>query len=1239
MAVPMEHTNVPALPPLAPVSEGRAETAAASSKRCTPRRVGGPTPPLPLPPGQLQRALRAATAGSACSGEASRSGASRIGGCQSARGSSARRRGSGSDGMASKDVQTAGDSLRNGERLRQPAPQASAALGAAAGVFAEVDGGERRGSGESARQVFEVGTVVEDGSSAASTTGAKAGHAASDLGIPVDQLIHRSPMFKDCGYDFLETLALQMRKILFQQGKAIIERGSQVPFSMFFVIWGSVSLDSLAEDCEILRPGDSFGEAMLLGMTSRWRTGVRAKTQCMICELSRAVLEKTLEEYPDQASHFAEVVETLGQREVAIERILLRCASLRGAGEGFLRELASHMDRRVYFPGQRIFAEHSHDSALYAVDCGSFVLDVAGRVVHRQSVPSMKVKLRSEEEGREKKRHSEPKVGGELQEASDVIFQYMERTHVRLHELFFEVDKDRTADEMSAMLTQEEIASWLEGHLECSRDLAGALLREIDADGNGKLTYAEWLTIMRQKQRAWMKRKAANAQRDEDASPEQEEQSITERQVGREGRPVDAGIIGENILLGLCKHRVSGAIASHLCSIQVLFRATFLAVLARNPQERARIRDLIGVDPCSSEAAASLPQPLHMWHLRHYPLLSGHHVSEPFLQYLLDHTRLMILGPGETLPLDSLRRYVHDAEDEGMWPSFCFVHRGCIEEVGLEQDHFQEDDVTAGDVLCSHGTIRATALSYISIVYNSVVARAMEKFKTERDALLPRLLTMRQSPKGDQLSPNPSWLSHPHRVGTLLRDGSIFAGASLPFIEELVGRGSLRIYMPGQCISEENSKVSSLFVLTSGTANCVRESFDGTADHKIQLLTKYSTLSPGAIFGELVLCAPIAKRTLSVVAGTVCTTWEMAERSIMQLLEGYPSEKRDFLHIVQEQLEKHLAPRVYSLPVFARFSASFRTLLTVNCKRHLYLAGEVVFREGALGERFYILSFGQAALQLCHQHVMSVRAGSYFGFSMLAADGSHQRDRYPATMVTESLCQILVITKTAYQHVLNKHLYDAEIAAVVEEDERGRAQRQRLCFSRMAARRRNLHCIVDALLRPADSALSSSVAGAPGPGLYAAQMVKLTISAWRTLIIRRKENIKEEEEQRLQNASRIEQWLVKRQKQLQHIQPRQEMRKLLDTNVNTRGVLKLPVKPPLSEPVVPSRLFAASQPVSPYLSPSPLWNASPAATAVFLKVASEMASPRRGHRRLPALSHSEQSSAEEMPNAVPKANG
>lgn len=88
-------------------------------------------------------------------------------------------------------------------------------------------------------------------------------------------------------------------------------------------------------------------------------------------------------------------------------------------------------------------------------------------------------------------------------------------------------------------------------------------------------------------------------------------------------------------------------------------------------------------------------------------------------------------------------------------------------------------------------------------------------------------------------------------------------------------------------------------------------------------------------------------------------------------------------------------------------------------------------------------------------------------------------------------------------------------------------------------------------------------------------------------MLRTTELRREEEEQRVMNARRIDQWLTRRREQMELAKPKAELQNLIFHNLTKRGPLKLAKRKSQAPSPLPSQVWEESE--SPYMSPSPVW--------------------------------------------------
>ncbi|CAK0875143.1 unnamed protein product, partial [Prorocentrum cordatum] len=335
-----------------------------------------------------------------------------------------------------------------------------------------------------------------------------------------------------------------------------------------------------------------------------------------------------------------------------------------------------------------------------------------------------------------------------------------------------------------------------------------------------------------------------------------------------------------------------------------------------------------------------------------------------------------------------------------------------------------------------------------------------------------------------------------------------------------------------------------------------------------------------------------SKRNATIIAGSMCSVWEIEHSDVRGILERHQMERQNFLHLVEEHLDRQVASRIVEHPLFAGFHQQFRTLIGVNCERRLYFAGEAVVREGVVGDRLFVFNLGAARVEMLGQRLASVQGGgAHFGFAMLRPVGV-TKERYAVTVTAETMCQVLMVTRSSFEHALNKYpeMREAARALELEESRRYRWQvdRARSLVKTQVQRSQNLRCIMEAF---GGVVLTR---GASEDSETRRQIERAFFEAWRGQASRAAEARREAESFRASGERHIEKWLVRRRAQMSEAKRR---RASLDGGTEEEP-------PPPAWAAAPRSAREARprhQPVpvdaggSPYLSPVPLWRRAPPA--------------------------------------------
>lgn len=933
----------------------------------------------------------------------------------------------------------------------------------------------------------------------------------------LEKLIHAAPIFSECSFDFVETVLLHMKKLLYRSGQAIAEEGRSYPASMFIILWGSATVTCLGDKCKTLVEGQSFGEVNMLGLSPSWSSSVHAKTACMVCEVTKQCLEDALAGHPVEAaffsSRFGSQARSRQERAALHWQALRHCASLRRCGEAFLNDLTSVMERKMFFLGENLVSEHREEERLIVLDHGVVSVDIAGRSVRVDEVPAVHTKL-----------------------------------------------------------------SWTEDCSSLLRQLARGAEKEQSDDGPAM--YGPDTFIM-------LPPKCFGSE-DADDLP-------------------DAVVFGEGSLLGISLMSLATVRATTVCETRVLYKQTLLRVLQKHPAEMAAFAPFLDI-----KHQEAFPPLL----LRSSPLFAGTACSEDFFDFLQQHVEERIFGVGDCFSLDHFRKNVHAPESSDTFAlgSICRLNKGRVRihaaqpsGAKVSRRSFDVEDLGEGSYIMGKQlwTDRAQALEvcYVSILHGGAIARALEELPDDRAFFVPSLEAPRaaEAAQAAELQQQETERRGGH-VANVLRERSIFSKTSPEFLGDIISHGSFHVFMPGDRIIEQGTDGNSMFILWVGTAHVVKEQVEVVGKHHVRTLTNVGALAHGSVFGELVMLGVQARRTASVIAASVCCTWEVGQQQILQILDRYPTERLNFLKLVEEHLDKLAATRIIYHQLLDGFHQQFRTLLGVNCQRKLYFPGETIVHGGALGDKLYIINLGRGTVQLNDQHVMQAKGGSQFGFNNVCQHG--ERERYPYTVKSETMCQVLMVTRSTFQHALHKYPEMRDTAKALEAEEKNRVNSQRLGFLQAVQKRRGLRSIIEALK---GSALAQKVESMPCWSLES------TFQAWQGIFLKSREARRAEDELRLSNARRTDEWLAKRGERMAKAGPKLELLRLVARNLRRRGPLKLGKLSPeelvlagVATRSTSSQSWEARKEDSPYMSPYPKWKKWPS-------------TPRDASMRLPPL--------------------
>lgn len=941
----------------------------------------------------------------------------------------------------------------------------------------------------------------------------------------LERTVHSSAIFHElCSYEFVEAIMLQIRKILLHPGKVLVKEEDAAPRSMYFVLFGTLDIYRLDQKIGSLTSGGVLGEGVLLGILDSWSYTVVARDSCMLAEMTSGVLGEVLQEHPEEAEYFEALLEYFAIRKEELEE-----------NEDHLRQSLRRM------PCLRQVSEEF----LQAIEKG---------LVHQLYFSEQCILT----EGQDSSFAAFLSDGEVVVEAAQ---RAVRREEVPFVEFRFTMNPE--ADSRASMAESEEGRRG-QSHRRASRKKSMV----VESRRSGEDVAVESLISLTNKARA--------------------EAMIAEAVAGglTPGYDVnalpEAAPFGEECLLGLGPSSVTVSVCK-LSVVLLLHRAVFEQLLQDFPKDLAAL---------SRFQPEMLPKP----NFQDLPICQHVDMSNELLDFFARHVERRIFFPGDNIEPDNVQIFLpKQLLNPASNITYAIVSSGHVRvktPPGLELAPFGH--LSSGDILgpgsilpgswfWSSVKVQALQICFVTVLHRGVIARGLEEMPREREKVLP--LLVRENTGNPNVAQQ---VRSSERVAKILRERSIFANTSQEFLAEILNFGTVRVFMPGDRILQQGAEGNSMFILSLGLAQVVKETLEELDGSVVRNLYFIGGLTYGSVFGELVMLGVQSKRTASIVASSTCCTWEVEQERILGILNRHPVERTNFLKLVEEHLDKLAAPRVIHHKLFSDFSAQFRTLIGVNCERRLYFPRETIVREGTTGDRMYIMNLGSASVKVAKQSVMQIRGGSHFGFNMICSD----KEKYTMIITTDTMCQVLIITRSSYQHALSKYPEMKEVALHLEASERSRQRKQFAGFMKLVHRRRGLRYLLEAMR---DGMLSEAKNSAQMNDSNKSTL-QTVIKGWRQEVAKSAELRQGDEQLRQFNDAQIYNWLQKRKLRIEQVKPDRERSRWMIDTLSNRGP---PGPKPKLEPIhsnANARAAARMQEIrdwSPYMTPALVWRRRP----------------------------------------------
>ncbi|CDF88093.1 BN860_02146g1_1 [Zygosaccharomyces bailii CLIB 213] len=176
---------------------------------------------------------------------------------------------------------------------------------------------------------------------------------------------------------------------------------------------------------------------------------------------------------------------------------------------------------------------------------------------------------------------------------------------------------------------------------------------------------------------------------------------------------------------------------------------------------------------------------------------------------------------------------------------------------------------------------------------------------------------------------------------------------------------------------------------------------EGTVDFYVNH-HKVNTSGPGSSFGELALMYN-NPRASTVIAKTDCVLWALDRLTFRKILLGSSFQKR----LMYDELLK-------SMPILKSLTTYDRAKLADALDTELYEPGQVIIREGDVGENFYLIEYGECDVSKKGKGVINhLKSHDYFGEIALLKDLPRQ-----ATVTATKKTKVATLGKSGFQRLL-----------------------------------------------------------------------------------------------------------------------------------------------------------------------------------------------------------------------------
>ncbi len=229
-------------------------------------------------------------------------------------------------------------------------------------------------------------------------------------------------------------------------------------------------------------------------------------------------------------------------------------------------------------------------------------------------------------------------------------------------------------------------------------------------------------------------------------------------------------------------------------------------------------------------------------------------------------------------------------------------------------------------------------------------------------------------------------------------------------LEKIADVMTMKSYQPNDKIIRQGEVGDRFYMIASGRVSVTQQStFSSTVVELVKL-------GPNKYFGELALIED-SPRKATVTAITAVTCWTVDRKSFLSLFGS-----------MKEALNESVGVRMLKNVKLLNALSEHQLISVARClENKAFVEGEVIIRQGDVGDCFYMIASGEVSVQVNHVQVAVLEAGTFFGEMSLLSN-----EKRSATVIALKDTTCLLLSRTNF----NEHLGPLDEVIKAESERR-----------------------------------------------------------------------------------------------------------------------------------------------------------------------------------------------------------